>query len=433
MSEFQLSLLAAGGVTIAAVWAYNRWQERKHRQAAEKLISGQRGDILGADLKDADPAPVAAAPVRAADPDMDAGRDDTVAHERREPTLGLPQEPVLRQEPPMADIPVAGDTSPPVPAGSQDAGAAATIPVAQAGAVVVAPAPAVASVAAEEAARPTAEEDVSPADTMADCILRFALPAPVPAASVWAAQSTWSPLLGKTPIWLGRNTGDMAWRFVTADAVGRYAEWIAALPLADRRGAVSDADIGQFFDGVEQVAGQLGTQLSLPGRAETLARAHQLDAFCAEVDIQFSIHVVEASGGSFAGTKLRGVCEAAGLLLDADGVFRARDDGGAELFAIANMGSERFSPEAMRTLATHGITLTLDVPRVADGTLAFARMITTAQQLARGLGGILVDAQRAPLADAMTGLIRGKIAELQQRMKAAQILPGSARARRLFS
>jgi hypothetical protein len=49
------------------------------------------------------------------------------------------------------------------------------------------------------------------------------------------------------------------------------------------------------------------------------------------------------------------------------------------------------------------------------------------------LGGVLVDAQRAPLADAMVDAIRAKTGELQARMNEAGIAPGSTRALRLFS
>jgi FtsZ-interacting cell division protein ZipA len=151
------------------------------------------------------------------------------------------------------------------------------------------------------------------------------------------------------------------------------------------------------------------------------------------VDIQFVLHVVEASGGVFAGTKLRGVAEAAGLALEGDGVFRARDEDGGELFTVANLGAERLEAESIKSLATHGLTLSLDVPRVTDGKLAFDRMLATARQLAGTLGGVLVDAQRAPLADAMVDAIRAKTVELQARMNEAGIVPGSTRALRLFS
>ena len=80
-----------------------------------------------------------------------------------------------------------------------------------------------------------------------------------------------------------------------------------------------------------------------------------------------------------------------------------------------------------------GLTLSLDVPRVTDGKFAFDRMLATARQLAGALGGVLVDAQRAPLADAMIDAMRAKTGELQARMTEAGIVPGSVRALRLFS
>ena len=164
-----------------------------------------------------------------------------------------------------------------------------------------------------------------------------------------------------------------------------------------------------------------------------MIRAGKLDEFCATVDIQFVLHIVEASGGVFAGTKLRGVAEAAGLVLEEDGVFHARDTGGAELFTVANMGAERLEAESIKSLATHGLTLSLDVPRVANGVLAFDRMLATAQQITLSLDGVLVDAQRAPLSDVMIAAIRAKTAELQRRMSDGDIAPGSVRALRLFS
>jgi FtsZ-interacting cell division protein ZipA len=103
------------------------------------------------------------------------------------------------------------------------------------------------------------------------------------------------------------------------------------------------------------------------------------------------------------------------------------------LFTVANLGAERLEADSIKSLATHGLTLSLDVPRVTDGKLAFDRMLATARQLAGVLGGVLVDAQRAPLADAMIDAIRARTGELQARMNEAGIAPGSTRALRLFS
>ncbi len=61
MSELQLYLLAGGGVFIAAVLAYNAWQERRARGRAEKAFGERPADALF----------------------------DAPAPERREPTLGV--------------------------------------------------------------------------------------------------------------------------------------------------------------------------------------------------------------------------------------------------------------------------------------------------------------------------------------------------------
>ncbi len=121
------------------------------------------------------------------------------------------------------------------------------------------------------------------------------------------------------------------------------------------------------------------------------------------------------------------------MQLNDDGRFHACDEDGSTLYTLGNLGVELFDADSLRSLATHGVTLTLDVPNVAQGARVFDRMVAAARQFALGLGGVLVDAQRAPLTDAMIAGIRGKIEEIQTQMAARQIVAGSIRARRLFS
>ena len=151
------------------------------------------------------------------------------------------------------------------------------------------------------------------------------------------------------------------------------------------------------------------------------------------MDIQLGVNVVEASGGAFAGTKLRGLAEATGLVLKDDGTYHALDDAGNTIFTLANMGAEPFEAETMRSLATRGVTFTLDVPRVAAGKAVFERMLALARQFTQSLGGVLVDSQRNPLTPDMIGGIGAKIIEVQEKMASHQIPPGGLRAQRLFS
>ena len=271
------------------------------------------------------------------------------------------------------------------------------------------------------------------ADPRSDCLVHFDLATDVAAPAIWAAQSTWSASLTKSLRYLARESATHAWRLIEENDTGRYAHWLAALQLADRNGAISDNELLVFFDGLQQLGAQLETTITLPGRTETLLRAQQLDDFCAGVDIQFSLQLVDGQGGSFVGTKLRGVCEAAGLRLQDDGCFHALDALGATEYRVKNSSAETFTVDNLRSLATNAIILVLDVPRVADGVGAFDRMVGTARQLERGLGGKLVDAQRAALADELILGIRNKIAELQKVMHGADMAPGGVLATKLFN
>ncbi len=277
------------------------------------------------------------------------------------------------------------------------------------------------------------EEFLPWADTISDCLVRFDVAESVSAPAIWAAQSSWCGELQKSLRWLARENAGAPWQLISHNDTGRYEQWLAALQLADRNGAVTDREIMVFFDGLQQLAEHLSIAVTLPGRSETLMRAKALDDFCAGVDIQFSLQLVDGQGGLFVGTKLRGVCEAAGLVLQDDGGFHAKNAKGVTEYVLTNTASERFTTDNLRSLATNGVTLTLDVPRVADGVQAFNRMVGTARQLERGLGARLVDARRVELNDEIILSIRDKTAELQKLMHAAGMPSGSALAMKLFS
>ena len=125
--------------------------------------------------------------------------------------------------------------------------------------------------------------------------------------------------------------------------------------------------------------------------------------------------------------------EAAGLCLLEDGSFHALDDARMTRFTLSNIGAELFVADAMKSLAAQGVTLSLDVPRVADGPAVFDPMMAVARQLTGALGGTLVDAHGSPLTPEMIASIRAKVGELQQRMAHHQIVAGRVRALRLFS
>ena len=383
LSELHIALIGAGVAGVLMVWGYNLWQDRKHRKTAERIFSGGAGDAM-----EAAPAPA---------PEL------APAAERHEPTLG---------------VEAAEDFVSPVPE-----------PITEHDEVPAAyPAP------TSDVAAATDGPPAGGIDDIADLTLRFSAAAPIAAPIVYSVQRGWAGDISKPVSWLARGGDGGRWRPIMADDEGGYREWAVGVQLVDRRGPLGEGELAAFVAGVQALAQQTGAALdALPDLDEIAANANSLDQFCAAVDIQFVLHVVDATGGTFAGTKLRGLAEAAGLALEADGLFHARDEAGGELFSLGNLGSEGFNAESLRTMATHGLTFSLDVPRVSDGRAAFEKMLGAARQIAGALNGVLVDAQRAPLADAMIAAIRAKTVELQQRMRDGGIDPGSPRALRLFS
>lgn len=420
LSDLQIILIGAGAAAVVAVWAYNIWQERKLRHLSKKIFTHPQDDALISSQTNS-PADVSTdvatdvatgvavnAPVNL--PVSEQSADDEETHEstdmagRKEPTFSAVHDDAVAAIDPPQEISA-------MPSAAEPASRMASDPAP--GAPVVLPA--------------------EWADPLTHCVLHLKTTEPTSAPTLWMLQKDVAVQADKPLRWLAHDDFTNGWQKIDERATGRHSHWVAALQLADRRGAVSENALAHFFDGMQRLAHHIGADLSLPDLAPVVAHAAALDAFCATVDIQFKVHIVESAGGVFSGTKLRGIAEAAGMQLEDDGCFHARDSAGEELFTLMNLGSEAFTLENLRSLATHGLSLSLDVPQVSDGPAVFARMLATGQQLARALDGVLVDAQRMPLTDVMTSAIRAKIAELQQTMREVEIVPGSERAHCLFS
>lgn len=269
-------------------------------------------------------------------------------------------------------------------------------------------------------------------DERIDCAVRVECVEAIPAPSLWAAQSLLAPHISKNLIWLGLDETSWQWRRLSGEDSGRYKVFCASLQLVDRRGAVTDTELTVFIDGVRQLAQQFAGVAELPERESVLIHARALDEFCAGVDVQLGVNIVAVDGNAFAGATLNELALAAGLTLHDDGFYRAGDDADQPQFTLGNIGAEAFNATAIASLATNGVTLSLDVPKVTDGASAFDRLLIVAQQLTDSLSGMLVDAQGSPLSGEMIESIRAKVIELQGKMALRQIMAGSACAQRLF-
>lgn len=387
MNDLQIALIAFGGVLVGAVWGYNLWQEKKHRQRAEAVLP----------VKDAAATDVLMAG-RESLPD-DAPRSEPGFHdsgageEQKEPRFEGPQ-----QE-------------------SQAAGLAAFV--------------ASAATPAEKRIVPVPAEW---SDGLADCLLRIEFADPVSVAVVWAEHSEWTQRIDKPMQWIGFDGQALRWRTLRPQDAFSTTQIAAALQLANRKGAVNEKTLANFVSGVHQLAQHFSGLVELPDQPAVIDRAQALDGFCAGVDLQLDLFVIPRQGSlnNMVGAKLKPEIEKAGLRLEGER-YVAVDAAEAEVFAMVCQAAVAFAPEQLDSARLTALSFSLDVPRVANGAAGFDRMVACARRCADVLGGQLVDAHKKPLTENTVTAIRNRIEDLQGQMKLRDIPAGGVRALRLFA
>jgi hypothetical protein len=374
MSDLQIGLAMLGVLIVAAVLAFNWWQERKFRRRGEETFSGRHDDVLFGR-----PA-VPSAPAAASPP-----------HSLDEPRIEPSMEP--RLEPQLDSAPA-------------DAARTASSPGPQSGVVDV----------------PRPEIDYTVEMRAGEFIAVAKL--------VRMQQSL--PGLVRRISFGGLNYRSKSWEALTLDDA-RYTSVRVALQLVDRSGPVNDEQLRAFGEEAKNTASEMSAIAELPEFAPALEQAVALDEFCANVDVVVGINVIANSGQVFHGTKIRALAEAAGLHLQASGIFHCYDEQGIALFSLDNQESEPFLIDRIRNIATPGITFLLDVPRVANGVRVFDRMVAMSGSFADSLDGTLADDNRTMLNDTGLDKIRAQLRSIYGAMEQRGIEAGSPLALRLFS
>lgn len=474
MTDLHLALIAIGILLIVAVIAYNSWQERQLRRQANSLTTPEIDPLMEAgptlrqrEFEQAVPLaglsdvhePLSARDDALADADFEEYVSEPVKRGSKVVTSAQPVdmpelselpaelEPDLPAEPAVSAAhtvepdakSVSKPTFKPIAASGLASGSAfhpAAQPAAEPEAQALEP-----QALDTPALKPTT--DISaPEPLPAGIDPRIDLIAQLQFASMDAQQlqdfmqqltDIEKPLLvyGR-----GRNTD---WQLLHRDTRAEGLQQLAcALQLADRSGVISTALLQRFQLLINSLSNSLDAKLQwLPavaneaGHAEIMHHAQALDAFCVEVDQMISLHLVPSS--TLLGSKLRGLAEASGLSLQADGKFHWQDAAGQTQFLLQSESGTPFDNETMRTIIVRGLLLKLDIPHVSDSLEVFNRMILLARQMETALGAHLVDDQQRPLSEAQIDKIRVQLKALHNKMLARGITPGSALAHRLFS
>jgi FtsZ-interacting cell division protein ZipA len=402
MSSLQLGLIVAGVLLVVGVIIYNAWQERRirrriasaFRKPDDSLSQAASGTRVEPTLRAAPADEYDEARFAGVEAETDIPPAIRAAANPDEESSWSPPVEYVEHTPIADDLP-----SPP----DGDAAVRAT--------------------AAADASGPQPDRDI-------ECIVILqpakALPAGALAAGLHAR-------MGKRLRWFGRPAPGSRWTLLNSATPGEFVELAACLLLADRNGAASHAQLDTFVRVMSELAPMLPAALSVPDVAAETDRAEALDRLCADVDVQIGLTILKPEPASIQGTRLRGVAEAAGFRLAPGGRFEMpQEETGTVLYTLQNVRNEPFTVDTLRSSATNGVVLVLDVPRVADPLRTFDQMKMAAKRIAHTLDGELVDDNKRHLDDAALAAIRQQVQGAADALKACHIDPGSPRAQALF-
>ncbi|MGB0129322.1 MAG: hypothetical protein WBP72_16900, partial [Rhodocyclaceae bacterium] len=216
ISDFQLSIIAVGALGVAAVFAYNKWLERRYLRQLER--------------ESGSPAVNPPLEPKVAEEDESFAADDL--QERVEP---------MAPRGPDEDF-------------TED-------------------------FAEEELEAPATEPAMPLVHPGADFMVPFEAVEPIDVQQLLTAAGEALGGVDKPVRFLGWNAVRKVWQVAGAPGSTPSAQWRIALQLADRRGPLGAKAIEAFIGGVRQLADRFMAVTDLPDRVQLLQRAQALDKF----------------------------------------------------------------------------------------------------------------------------------------------------------
>ena len=423
MSELHWGLAGLSVIVVGGVYAYNSWQEYRHRKVAESVLRPEHDDVL-LKVQPVRP-PVDEAAVERLEPVFAEEGPDLLG--AKEPDLELPEESPVYVEPAVQpEVEVAPQVAA-EPEQAEPVGVAADMPEP----VAVAPAAKVEPAAVkEEIAVP--DVPVELLDPRIEYIVAMEMIEAVPVRQILASQRETLLKVNKPVHWIGFNETTREWVPLRGEEELSVRRLRIGLQLVNRLGPLASADLVGFTAAMQALADDLTAVADMPAEP-VLDQAAAIDRFCADVDLEIGLNLV-SRGIAFPGTKIRALAEAAGMVLGVGGMFTRYDDDGQPQFSLQNYENTPLTADGLRNLSTHGLTFLLDVPCVDHGERVFQQMTELAKRFADTLQGALVDDNRQPLGEAQLEHIRREfIGKPQAVMRQYGIAAGSAQSRRLFS
>lgn len=243
-----------------------------------------------------------------------------------------------------------------------------------------------------------------------------------------------SPLLDalathRTPVHV-EGIVEEQWHDIDSSPRQSWRELRVGLQLASRAGPLAESEIEGFNQAIADFAASASAVSQRESPAAAAQRARDLDAFCANADIEVAVNVIGQFGATFPVSRVKTLALEHGLSETASEELVSFAADGTREFVI-----RRFDDTAHKASPSYfsGITFALDVPQVPDPVSVLADMVQVAGSFAANLAGQLVDDNRRPLSDAGLASILRSVEKVATDMEAHGVPAGSSLARRLFS
>jgi hypothetical protein len=279
-------------------------------------------------------------------------------------------------------------------------------------------APESAAAAPAEEAHPRPQLPGWTEDPLLDCVLELRCTHPADGVAVIDATAPFARLDCGLPVHV------VAWdarveQWVLPDRFGFYGELLAAIQLANRRHTLGDIEGSKFIAATQQVALTLDADFDPPELARLRHRAAVLAAQIEQFDVQIGL-TLEPHEGLFSPPQVQKAMLALGLASVGDRTWVRRGAAGQPMFVV-------------RLTAEFRVAVELDVPLADPEDKPLQVMFATAGELAALLHARVVDDHGRPIGPGSIEAIELPLQALYDKMRAAEIAPGSERARRLFS
>jgi hypothetical protein len=209
-------------------------------------------------------------------------------------------------------------------------------------------------------------------------------------------------------------------------ANGQYVAVHLAVLLANRSGALSAIEWSQIWNRAQSLADQLESNIEGPDQQFVLDAASRLDDTCAALDTQVGLTLL--LGSMRPVSEVTAAAQGMGFVPFNGGLVWLGDYG-LVCFSLSRADAESFDA-GMASLDR--LSLLLDVPCSPVDTRAFAKMSEIGFELARRIGGELVDDQLRPLQPGAEVSIDEKLMTLYSQLEKAGFAAGSPRTRRVF-